>query len=452
MRGNESTELSSFLGREIRYLDATTRMRLRQAGDRYQSGNKGSRIEDIQQLAPDFLVVHGETDTSDVSLRKQLDVAILRRLPHSSLSTDFVSITAPSMLAAAEVKTTVRQRDLADALATANLLASFHDSSEGLDFALIGRSAEVSDSALAKFVADVEAQASLRCVVFLLDGGDRPSMFISTERRQGLNVHVLDGITRDPIIGVNSKSLLPIEALYIWLSGALGHHWQHTMNYQFMASMIAKATSKNPVPGWAFHSHRPPQDVEISFSVGEPEPVKLYGRPRDGERPANTPPTRAKPASRIARSTVMPFSTPAQLPGVGRTEVEQAVMMITLGDWVPEQDTWDESPWSGSTTAGRKGHGYYEGMTDDELLNSARLFWKFKPQSGNWKDIRTAVVVHRGTIKAVLSIERFIGPLWDRYGFVGAVRNDRQARGLVGIKVKARQNPVTRLDLKSIEK
>lgn len=38
-------------------------------------------------------------------------------------------------------------------------------------------------------------------------------------------------------------------------------------------------------------------------------------------------------------------------------------MLIILGPWVEEPETWDESPWGGSGTAMRRGRGYYEGMT-----------------------------------------------------------------------------------------
>ena len=63
-------------------------------------------------------------------------------------------------------------------------------------------------------------------------------------------------------------------------------------------------------------------------------------------------------------------------------------MLITLGPWVEEPDTWDESLWGGSGTARRRGRGYYEGMTDQELLDASRLFWRFQPDSGTWEGIQ----------------------------------------------------------------
>lgn len=43
------------------------------------------------------------------------------------------------------------------------------------------------------------------------------------------------------------------------------------------------------------------------------------------------------------------------------------IVLITLGSWVEEPETWDESLWGGSGTAWRRGRGHYEGMTDQEL-------------------------------------------------------------------------------------
>jgi hypothetical protein len=123
-------------------------------------------------------------------------------------------------------------------------------------------------------------------------------------------------------------------------------------------------------------------------------------------------------------------------------------MLITLGPWVEEPDTWDESLWGGSGTSYRRGYGYYEGMTDQELLEASRLFWRFKPNSGTWEGVRYALVAHTGTVRAVLRITRMIGPLWDRHGFQGHVLKDSElARELIGQSVPAPQNPITTIEL-----
>jgi hypothetical protein len=123
-------------------------------------------------------------------------------------------------------------------------------------------------------------------------------------------------------------------------------------------------------------------------------------------------------------------------------------IMITLGSWVEEPDSWDESLWGGSATARRRGHGYYEGMTDQELLDASRLFWRFSRDSGNWDGIDYAVVVHAGEVRAVLRITSIIGPLWGRYGFQGhIVKNSELARKLIGKTMPVRRNPITTIEL-----
>ena len=98
-----------------------------------------------------------------------------------------------------------------------------------------------------------------------------------------------------------------------------------------------------------------------------------------------------------------------------------------------EPDSWDESLWGGSGTSRRRGHGYYEGMTDQELLDASRLFWRFNPSSGTWDGVEYALVAHAGTVRAVLRITKMIGPLWGRDGFQGHVLKDSEfARELTG--------------------
>jgi hypothetical protein len=123
-------------------------------------------------------------------------------------------------------------------------------------------------------------------------------------------------------------------------------------------------------------------------------------------------------------------------------------MLITLGPWVEEPETWDESLWGGSGTARRRGRGYYEGMTDQDLLDASRLFWRFRPDSERWKGIRYALVAHAGTVRAVVRITKMIGPLWGRHGFQGHVLKDSEfALELIGRTVPARQNPATTIEL-----
>lgn len=83
-------------------------------------------------------------------------------------------------------------------------------------------------------------------------------------------------------------------------------------------------------------------------------------------------------------------------------------------------------------------------MTDRQLLDSARLFWKFNPDSHTWNGIDHAVVVHDGITRAVIRIDHYIGPLWGRYGFQGTVLDDPDLTAEpVGKTVAGRQNPIT---------
>jgi len=108
-------------------------------------------------------------------------------------------------------------------------------------------------------------------------------------------------------------------------------------------------------------------------------------------------------------------------------------MLITLGWWVEEPDRWDESRWGGSGTSRRRGHGHYGGMTDQEVLDASRLFWRFDPDSGAWDGVEYTLVAHAGTVRAVPRITKMLGPLWGRYGFQGHVVKDSElARELTG--------------------
>jgi hypothetical protein len=134
--------------------------------------------------------------------------------------------------------------------------------------------------------------------------------------------------------------------------------------------------------------------------------------------------------------------------GDGQLHSGCKLMLITLGPWADHPDTWDESAWGGSATAARRGYGYYDGMTDEELLDSCRLFWRFNPHSSTWKDIEYAVIAHDGRIRAVVQIDTLIGPFWGRHGFRGHVVTDPTlVRNLIGRAVPRRQNPITTIEL-----
>lgn len=140
------------------------------------------------------------------------------------------------------------------------------------------------------------------------------------------------------------------------------------------------------------------------------------------------------------RGPITSDSKGAPLPELG---TDRRVMLISLGHWVDEPESWDETPWGGRICS-RSGHGYFEGMPKHQLLDSARVFWKFNPESARWKDIQYAVVAHAGITRAAIRIDRFIGPFNDRYGFQGSLVDDPDLTAeLVRRAVPRRQNPVT---------
>jgi hypothetical protein len=67
----------------------------------------------------------------------------------------------------------------------------------------------------------------------------------------------------------------------------------------------------------------------------------------------------------------------------------------------------------------RSGHGWREGMTDTELCDSVRAWWRFRPESLDERGITHVVVVVAGLTRALYRIGALIGPrLSDgRYAF-----------------------------------
>ena len=86
-------------------------------------------------------------------------------------------------------------------------------------------------------------------------------------------------------------------------------------------------------------------------------------------------------------------------------------LLITLGDW---QDGDVGFP-------GRAGGGYRLGMSDRELYDATRGWWKVSPKRMERSGISHAVAVHRGVTRAIFGIERwFARPEGDgRSGFDG---------------------------------
>ena len=78
------------------------------------------------------------------------------------------------------------------------------------------------------------------------------------------------------------------------------------------------------------------------------------------------------------------------------------VLLIRLSAWKDQVEEIEPGTF-------REGHGFKEGMTPDELLQSARAWWaNISPAGAQRRGIRHAVAVHRGITRAVMEIGEWI--------------------------------------------
>ena len=178
---------------------------------------------------------------------------------------------------------------------------------------------------------------------------------------------ILDGVVTIP-----KEQLSPSAACYLWIWAAIyAADAVHTMDFRFMRNAVLQACTKEG-------------GLEVMFSpagaAGDmaPMPVSLL---LPDDQAAGTISAPAVPPAPDASKRI------AVVEDGGRQEAVHSnrwVMLITLGSWVDEPDSWDESAWGGSAIATRRGYGFYPGMTEEELLNACRLFWRFNPESPTW--------------------------------------------------------------------
>ena len=76
------------------------------------------------------------------------------------------------------------------------------------------------------------------------------------------------------------------------------------------------------------------------------------------------------------------------------------VLLVRLGAWI-DRDMAMQPGYK------RRGHGFRIGMTDRELLDSTRGWWRVSPASVERKGIEHAVAVHEGITRAVLTIGKW---------------------------------------------
>lgn len=273
--------------------------------------------------------------------------------------------------------------------------------------------------------------------VFSFDGDNGMSSFHVNESSP-IRALTAEDEFLNGVVTVPAAQLTPSTACYLWLWAAIyATDAIHPMDFRYMREEFERLCDKEG-------------GIEVRFQAGsgsgETQPRHVFFRlPGDEALPALQAPM---PAMELVVDSTPQAMTTKHAAGAGRSPSTRRVMLITLGTWVNEPDTWNESVWGGSASASRSGYGYYPGMADRDLLNSCRLFWKFNPRSPTWEGIEYAVIANDGITKAVVHIDRYIGPFWGRWGFQGQiVTNADLVRHLVGREVPRRQNPVTTIEL-----
>lgn len=71
--------------------------------------------------------------------------------------------------------------------------------------------------------------------------------------------------------------------------------------------------------------------------------------------------------------------------------------MLRLGSWQVERAEMEPGTF-------REGHGYRDGMSSRELLDSTRAWWKIDPDRVAREGINHAVALHQGLTRAVVTI------------------------------------------------
>jgi hypothetical protein len=407
-------------------------------------GTMGARFEDgvrpaIQELIP---ATHGVrpvllASKGDV-YKKQLDLVVHpAHVPssHNLLPIDWITV-------AGEIKSNLSKDG--DIRATAKTLAGAAAVSPRrapVPFFVVAGQIKAKDHGewLSRLVASISGDAlpwTVWPAAFSFDK-EGPVSAVSVSESSPIRAQAASGELLNGVITVQREQLSPSAVCYLWLWASIyAVDTTSRMTIQFMRGQLEQLCAKE---GGVAVRFRPDGDSDEwraeTVTLLLPDDKPTSGIPFPASEPVSSHDTDGIVAEVPADD--------AEPPQHGRK-----VMLITLGAWVDEPDTWNESQWGGSATETRSGYGYYDDMPAAELLNSCRLFWKINPYSGNWNGIKYAVVAHDGLTRAVVRIDKFIGPFWGRYGFRGQLITDpKLVNELAGRQVPRRQNPVTTLVL-----
>lgn len=391
-------------------------------------GNRGGSFESdvrehLRAIVPAGLAVSSaEPMVSLGAAGKQLDFVV--HLPVTGLwGRGEVTLLHPGQcLVTGEVK--LRLDDSADITTTARKISTFGPKEGTVPFVVIAGESRLGDRALLSMVTEmVETSPNVEPAVFTF-GADGSAVF-------AVNSDSSPIVAWDAATGKKVTGAVAIAAqrsttalLYVWLWAALADRTAvPSLDLAYMSEVITEITSGKPIEARLMRKRTV---TSLSVVLGVRSSV------------AKAPIAGSVVTSRDMGDRQLPRSRSGGVLG------QRKVMLINLGDWIDRSDSWDESHWGGTAYATRTGHGFYEGMTESELLGAARLFWRFQPRSATWEGIEYAVVVHRQITRAVIKIDKFIGPFWGRHGFQGSVvRSKALVDELVGRNVAPPRNPVT---------
>jgi hypothetical protein len=440
---HEGDPVTSYLEQVLASQDLRFQAALAKAGTLYHAGTRGAQFEErVLAIIRDFLP--GSYRARDALLapggdiEKQLDLVVhpgsIPPLFEQLLPIELITV-------AGEIKTNLKDKN--DIRSTAKKLADAAATSprqHPVPFFVLAGTLDYKDhgkwlAELVAFVSDDSLSWPLWLAVFSFDK-DYPMSAMRVSASSPIRALTTGGEVLDGVVTISGQQLSPSAMCYLWIWAAIyAADADHGMDFRYMRDEVERLCAKE---GGLEVQFRPEGDTgkmmarHVSLLLPEGRTIDSSHAPVDEV---------AAPAS---------DGTPA-VEYADRAETSNGrrkVMLITLGPWVDEPDSWDESAWGGSPTATRRGYGYYSGMTHEDLLNSCRLFWRFNPESGTWRGIEYAVVAHDGRTRAVVGISRYIGPFWGRHGFRGHVVTDPAlVQGLVGREVPRRQNPITTIEL-----
>ena len=450
--GEGANGLPSHIEQMLVLDDARLRGALARAKTLYHHGEGGAAFEQdvrdtLNRYLPSYYRIGQTLLEGQNHEQKQLDIVV----HPASIPTLPLQLPIDVLTAVGEVKTTLTSDGILDATATAQKLASAAARTTGLGpvpfFVIAGALGVVRghDTWLSRHLAGL-ASVTLAAPVW-------PAIFSFDERGGASSLRITDttpirattddGEPLDGILTLTSNQLSSSAVCYLWLWAAIHASDAAGMDYRYMRRTFAQLVDKEGGLQALFRPHGSDEDHSLSGVRLSLTDLQLLTPRHDFRRPLDPAIDISDRVALPAPDDARPTSADALSPSPGAPAAPR-YMLITLRAWVEEPDSWDESPWGGHPHATRRGYGYYDDMTDQELLDAARLFWAFNPDSGNWDDLQYALVAHGGTVRAVIEIQDYIGPFWGRHGFQGRLVTDQAVlANLLDRPVPSRQNPIT---------